>query len=302
MPPENPPTLFPLPGIRFLEVSGADAEAFLNAQLSRNVAAKGADRAPLSAWHDSKGRVRALLRALRNAERWLLMIHGSDPCALIRNLTVFILRADVQLRDASAHWRGGAVLGDLDAWLATREAVLGETSGDVLSGDGVFLVRVSRQMAYLAGEKTRATFASELPAADGPQGELAEIRAGLLDLSPELADRFSPHMLNLDRLGVLAFDKGCYPGQEVIARVENLGNLKRRLFRFSAPLGEPPSVGAPLTDPSGVEVGEILRVARAGARRVEFLAVVRIDAVNAPLAFAGAPQVPLRRERLPGEP
>ncbi|MCY3732260.1 MAG: hypothetical protein OXF98_13045 [Rhodospirillaceae bacterium] len=302
MPLENPPTLFALPSLRFLEVSGADAEAFLNAQLSRNVAGRGSDRAPLSAWHDSKGRVRALLRALRNAERWLVMAHGSDPHALIRNLTVFVLRADVQLRDVSAHWHGGAVLGDLDAWLAARGAELGEASGDVLSGDGAFLVRVSRQMAYLAGEKTRATLASELPAADGPQGELAEIRAGLLDLSPELADRFSPHMLNLDRLGVLAFDKGCYPGQEVIARVQHLGNLKRRLFRFSAPLGEPPGVGSPLTDPSGVEVGEILRVARAGARRVEFLAVVRIDAVNEPLAFAGAPQVPIRKEPLPGEP
>ena len=134
MPLDNPPTLFPLPGLRFLQVGGADAEAFLNAQLSRNVPGRGSDRAPLSAWHESKGRVRALLRVLRSAERWLVMVHGGDPRALIRNLTVFILRADVQLRDVSAHWHGGAVLGDLDAWLAARDAELGETSGDVLSG------------------------------------------------------------------------------------------------------------------------------------------------------------------------
>ncbi len=108
-------------------------------------------------------------------------------------------------------------------------------------------------------------------------------------------------MLNLDRLGALAFDKGCYPGQEVIARIQNLGNVKRRLFRFSGPLREQPPAGSGLIDASGNEVGEVLRAARNDAQRVEFLAVVRVDAVEGSLAWIGEPETSLTRERLPGE-
>ena len=302
MPKQTAPTLSPLPGIRFIEVSGTDAETFLNAQLSRDVAESGSNRGTLSAWHDSRGRVLALLRALRNGDQWLLMAHGGDPDTMIRKLTVFVLRADVALRDASAEWRGGAVLGDVDAWLERRGASLGSRPGDATREDDVFLIRVSPEMAYLVAPiGASAKIESELSMANGPEGDLAEIRSGLVELSPELAARFLPQMLNLDRLGALAFDKGCYPGQEVIARIQNLGNVKRRLFRFSGPLHELPPVGSAIIDTSGVEVGEIVRAARAATQRVEFLGVIRVDAVEATLACIGEPQTPLAKERLPGE-
>ena len=294
--------LSPLPGIGFIEVSGADAETFLNAQLSRDVAESGPNRASLSAWHDSRGRVLALFRALRNGDRWLLMTHGGDPDALTRKLAVFVLRADVTLRDASAEWFGATVLGDIDSWFQSRGAGLGSQPGDVTQEDNTFFIRVNPEMAYVAAPAdARSRIESELPVANGSEGNLAEIRLGLVELSSELAARFSPQMLNLDQLGALAFDKGCYPGQEVIARIQNLGNVKRRLFRFSGSLREQPPAGSGLIDASGDEVGEVVRAARNDAQRVEFLAVVRVDAVAGSLAWIGEPETPLTRERLPGE-
>ena len=194
-------------------MSGTDAEMFLNAQLSRNVTESGANRGTLSGWHDSKGRVLALLRALRNGNQWLLMVHGGDPDTIIRKLTVFILRADVALRDVSAEWHGAAILGDVDAWFEHRGASLGSQPGDSTQKDHTFLIRATPEMAYLVRPiGVSSKIESELSIANHQEGDLAEIRSGLVELLPELAGRFSPQMLNLDRLGALAFDKGCYPG------------------------------------------------------------------------------------------
>ena len=283
-------------------MSGTDAEMFLNAQLSRNVTESGANRGTLSAWHDSKGRVLALLRALRNGNQWLLMVHGGDPDTIIRKLTVFILRADVALRNVSAEWHGAAILGDVDAWFEHRDASLGSQPGDSTQKDHTFLIRATPEMAYLVRPiGVSSKIESELSMANHQEGDLAEIRSGLVELLPELAGRFSPQMLNLDRLGALDFDKGCYPGQEVIARTQNLGNVKRRLFRFSGPLRELPPVDSVIIDTSGVEVGKIVRVARANTQRVEFLAVVNVDAIEGTLACISEPQTPLAKERLPSE-
>ena len=296
---ETPAMLCALPGIRFIEVTGADAQTFLNAQLSRDV--DGSDGA-LAAWHDSRGRVLALLRALRDGEQWLLMAHGGDPAALIRKLAVYVLRADVQFKDASADWRGAAILGDADHWLESHGTTLGPDPGDTLHTDGLFVIRVNPSLSYLAARKAKyAKIESELSTAEATQGELAEIALGRINLSADLSARFSPQMLNLDRLGALAVDKGCYPGQEVIARIQNLGNVKRRLFRFSGPLNEIPPLGSTLTDVNGTDVGEIVRAAPTDNQRVELLAVVRIDATDDTLVVGAEPETPLTRESLPGE-
>jgi tRNA-modifying protein YgfZ len=84
-------------------------------------------------------------------------------------------------------------------------------------------------------------------------------------------------MLNLDRLGAISFTKGCYPGQEIVARAQNLGEVKRRLARFRAGTGARPESGGVLIDAASQPVGEIDRVAAAGTG-YELLAVTRIDA------------------------
>ena len=145
-----------------------------------------------------------------------------------------MLRADVQLRNVRSEWQAAALLGNPEPMLAARSVTLGAEPGDAATANGAFVIRVGPQLAYLvAAGATLGGFGNDCPAGHVEAGAVAEIRLGLVALVPELAGRYTAHMLNLDRLGAVAFDKGCYPGQEVIARTRNLGRVKRRVFRFS---------------------------------------------------------------------
>ena len=318
------PVLCPLTDMGVIEVTGTDAEAFLNALLSRNVHVRQPSQATLAAWLDARGRVLALFRVLCAGDRWLLLTRGADIDALVRRLGMFVLRTNVKLRDLSSQWLAAAVLGGIESWLESRSIALGGRTGDVASANGAFLIRVSPRLVYLvsvevapgdsAGEVsggladktpgdwaggTLGDWADDIPWGTEELATLEEIRLGLVNLSLQLTGRFTAHMLNLDRLGALAFDKGCYPGQEVVARTQNLGTVKRRVFRFSGALENEPTVGTALLDSRGSQVGEVVRAVTIGESRVELLAMIRIDAASGVLACATDASAPLTREALP---
>ena len=301
--PENFETaLCALADMGVIEVTGDDAEGFLNGQLSHDVSSRLPSRATLAAWLDARGRVLALFRAIRTGDHWLLLARETDIDALIRRLKMFVLRADVRLRDVSSDWFTAAALGDIDSWLASRSVRLSRQTGATATMNGAFFVRVGPRLVYLvsAGATTWES-AHEIPAIAEETVALEEIRLGLVNLVPRLAGRFTAHMLNLDRLGALAYDKGCYPGQEVVARTQNLGAVKRRVFRFGGNLKREPTVGTALMDSGGSQVGEVVRSATVGESRVEMLAVVRIDSATGTLTCATEPGSALTRESLPGE-
>lgn len=296
------PVLCPLTDMGVIEVTGSDAEAFLNAQLSQNVNSGLPSRATLAAWLDARGRVLALFRVLRAGDRWLLLTRRADVEALIRRLRMFVLRADVQMCNQSSQWLAAAAIGGIEPWLESRSLALGSGTGDAATADGAFLIRGSPRLAYLvsAGE-TPGDWAGDIPSGAEESAALEEIRLGLVNLAPELTGRYTAHMLNLDRLGAVAFDKGCYPGQEVVARTQNLGTVKRRVFRFSGELAHEPTVGTTLLDSGGSQVGEVVRAVTTGESRVDLLAVVRIDSATEALTCAAEPATALTRESLPRE-
>ena len=293
------PALCPLTDMGAIEVTGADAEAFLNAQLSRNVSAR---QATLAAWLDARGRVLAVFRVLRAGDRWLLLTRGADADALIRRLSMYVLRADVRLCNLSAQWFAAALIGGIEPWLESRSIALGSQTGDTAAANGAFLIRVGRRSVYLlsAGE-TPGDWPGGIPSGPEESAALEEIRLGLVHVAPQMTGRYTAHMLNLDRLGALEYDKGCYPGQEVVARTRNLGTVKRRTFRFSGELEREPAVGTALLDSGGSQVGEVIQAAAAGASRVELLAVIRIDSATGALTCSTEPGLALTRESLPWE-
>ena len=294
--------LCPLPDMGVIEVTGSDTEAFLNAQLSRNVNSAQPSRTTLAAWLDARGRVLALFRAIRAGDGWLLLTRGADVNALIRRLSMFVLRADVQLRNLSAEWLAAAALGGIEPWLESRSISLGSRTGDATTVNGALLIRVGPRLVYLvsAGEAPE-NLAGDIPSGAEESAALEEIRLGIVNLVPELIGRYTAHMLNLDRLGALAFDKGCYPGQEVVARTQNLGTIKRRVFRFSGDSELEPTVGTALLDSEGSRAGEVVRAVTISESRIELLAVVRIGAAAGTLTCATEPGMALTRESLPGE-
>lgn len=118
------------------------------------------------------------------------------------------------------------------------------------------------------------------PAATDPA--LALIRAGQPLIDSATSEEWIPQMLNLDLLGGISFSKGCYTGQEIVARTQHLGRIKRRMFRYAADVAPPAAKSALTAD--GQKVGEVVVAARAGTG-CELLAVVNLDARDRPLAL-----------------
>jgi len=282
------PRYCPTPSYGCIEVRGADAASFLHGQLSRAVDALDGAEAPLAGWHDPRGRVRALLRVVRRGDRWLLVTQSDVVTATARRLAMFVLRAAVTIAPAS-DVAVAALLGGDGAWLAAQGLGDGALANGVVSLGELAFVRLGPTLRQVIGPRAALDrFAAQLAHAPENDAQLAEIRLGLPAVGALVVEHFVAQMLNLDLLDAVSFDKGCYPGQEVIARVRHLGSVKRRMRRYGCEAATPPAAGSAVANPDGVDVGEVVRAARADAG-VEVLAVVDHLAAAATLTVAGAP-------------
>ena len=293
--------LCPLSGLGFIRVEGADAESFLHGQLSQSIQGLGPHQAPLAAWHSAAGRVKAIFRVLRMGEDWLLVTDYDVATAVTADLRRFVLRAAVTISDDGDRWRAAALIGATDSWLERHEIGLGHDSGQRVNVNGLIWLRVGPQLVHVIGAGAAITkLEAELPQGGSGAATVAEISLGLPRLTPELQDRFIPQMLNLDLLGALDESKGCYPGQEIIARTQNLGSVKRRIIRFSADLSRVPGIETAILNEASAAVGEVVRSSKV-ADKFEILAVMRLDSLDQQLVSEVEPSVPLRRESLPYE-
>jgi folate-binding protein YgfZ len=290
------PRYGPLPEQGCIEVRGADAGAFLHGQLSRAVDSLDGTRAPLAGWHDAKGRLRALVRVLRMPDRWLLLTPQSVVPSAATRLRMFVLRAKVELA-ASQDWQTAALTGADDSWLDAHDVPSSTPLGGVVARGNLQWIRIGEQLWHAVGSAASIeSFAPSVPRASSDDAALAEIRLGIPSVDSALVERFVPQMLNLDLLDALSFDKGCYPGQEVIARVHHRGSVKRRMRRYACAAAAAPAPGTAVLGAGG-DVGEVVRAARAGTEAdIELLAVVDHAAVGGPLRVGDAT---LREQPLP---
>jgi hypothetical protein len=260
-----------------IAVAGPGAEAFLQAQLSNDVEGLGTDDSRLATWCDAKGRVLAVLRVLRRDEDFLLILPRVLVSPVLQRLRRFVLRAHVELRDAGGELAIRGMFGE-------PEPVHGLPPNTV-ARDG------ARQYLTLPGPQSRCLVIAppnEAPeAANATAWRRVEILAGLPQIYPETQGRFVPQMLNLHWLGGIDFHKGCYPGQEIVARLEYRGKLARRLFRGVLDAVETPPPGTPVTDAEGAVRGEVVE-AVPGPEGQDLLAVLRVDAADESLRIDGA--------------
>lgn len=268
-----------------LEARGDDAAVFLHGQLSQAVADLDTTHAPLAGWADARGRIRALLRVCRQRDRWLLMTPRDGADDLVKKLRMFVLRAKVTI-DVAADFGVAAVLGNDDAWFARRGIPPETAPNRLVSLAELTFVRIGPSYWQVLGTPAALdVLAAELTATNEAAAALAEIELGIPAITKALGERFVAQMLNLDELDAVSFDKGCYPGQEIIARVHNLGGVKRRARRYEAAM-EPPAPGT-LVLAAEAAVGEVVRSAAAPSG-CELLAVVDHAAADRALTCNGA--------------
>jgi tRNA-modifying protein YgfZ len=263
------PQPFPLASLRSLAVTGADARSFLQNQLSSDLNEVTETRGQFSAWHDPKGRVLAFLRLLPWADGFLLVLPAALAESTERRMRMYVLRAKVMLA------AGPPVYG-LFAATGAHSAVDGlpplpEDELAAVCRDGLTILRLPGAKRWLiAGELGECAAAD----ADLAGWEFAEVAAGLPEIYPETSGQFIAQMLNLDRIGAVSFTKGCYPGQEIVARAHHLGRVKRRARLFTAE-GAPPEPGTSLMASGGT----VVRAAAQGAGCL-VLAVVDVDSAG----------------------
>jgi tRNA-modifying protein YgfZ len=261
------PPLFPMSSLRSLAVSGEDARRFLQNQLSSDLDQVTTTRGQLSAWHDPKGRVLAILRILPQPEGFLLLLNAGLLPTVAQRMQMFVLRAKVQLSP------GPQVFALPDSG---HEAT-GVVAGLVLETEPLSAGCTATVSALRMPGRTGWLLAGELESAASPDAaaeaawDRAEVEAGLPEVYPETTGQFVSQMLNLDRIGAVSFTKGCYPGQEIVARAHHLGRVKRRIRLFRT-TGAPPAPGTSLAESRGTVVR-----AAAGDGACPVLAVVPED-------------------------
>ncbi|MEM9404330.1 MAG: hypothetical protein AAGA44_17815 [Pseudomonadota bacterium] len=243
-----------------IRISGDDRAGFLQGQLTQNVDRLSQTGTLSTAWCSPKGRVLLTGRLLACPNSIGLFLPISTVESAIARLSMYRLRAKVEfevdetlrcLAFSAAAVRDPLALDDASALSARLGAVTTGPLHAVALGDTVEVFGTT--------DALRDAGLSDQVALGELHWRQARIEAGRPDIDSSNAERFTPHMLNLDRLEALSFDKGCYTGQEVVARTEHLGKVKRRLRPYRLMSAEV-NVGDKLSL-DGTDVGECVNVA-----------------------------------------
>jgi tRNA-modifying protein YgfZ len=303
-------SILSLPHLGALRFTGADALSFLQGQVSNDTQRLAGNTPLLAAYSSAQGRVLALIYLIPHSSGVIAILPREILGSTLERMRKFILRAKVRIEDASGSLIVAGVCATTPVSAAYEE------------NDGIGVAAVghdaSRCWVLAPPEKLRlaavhSTGSESLTGSEGSTGSadateearfeqqwrLADIRAGLPQIYAVTSEAFVAQMLNLDLLDGISFSKGCYTGQEIIARTQHLGRIKRRLFRLQLPAGNW-QVGQSLRLTDGRQ-GRLTEVAQSNGR-IEALAVLSVDpgsaiASNAPTEIlVDARELPLPYE------
>ena len=228
----------PLPHLGVIQAQGEDAANFLHNQLSNDVLLLPVGQSRLAAFCSAKGRMQASFILVKTAPDTVLLVLSLDLLAqTLKRLSMFVLRAKVKMSDATSQWQLRGLMGD-----SARAAVGQAAPWQTMAQEGAHAVAL---YPAVLGESRipRALWIAPaghaLPAgADAPTDvwQWAEVMSGVTLVSQPVFEAFVPQMLNYESVGGVNFKKGCYPGQEVVARSQFRGTLKRRTALVHSPV------------------------------------------------------------------
>jgi folate-binding protein YgfZ len=263
-----------------LRAAGEDARAFLHAQLTNDIEHLLPGQARYAGWCSAKGRLLATFLVVPYSGGFLLQLSRDLVPTVAKRLSMFVLRSKLKITDVSAEW------GQFGQWRDDGPAPLA-----VQEQDGTITVGVEAGRSLVLAEGASGHLAPNRPEEDW---SLAEVRAGRVLIAQQTQDQFVPQMVNLELAGGVDFRKGCYPGQEIVARAQYRGEVKRRMYRLKGAVLKPGqelySDNAP-GQPSGTVINsageESLAVLQTSA--VEAKSAIRTQAQAAPLEVLPLP-------------
>ena len=294
-----------LDGLTLIRIDGSDAPAFLQGQFTNDVDALAPERWHWTGYCSVRGRLLAIGRLLRNGPVFHLEVPVELRDDLSTRLRRFVMRSKVALSPLTLRWRAVALTGPGAIAAAAQEL------GATFAGDqGVLALPAAVMLAVGAGRAHLYFDADAMPRLATVTGALADdasaadwrttdLRAGVPWIMAATQDAFVPQMVDLDVIGGVSFAKGCYPGQEIVARSRYLGEVKRRLhFCRTDAIA---AAGAAI-DAGGQTVGKVLASVPSDADGYDVLAVIDGEAAKGAdllIADTGSPVYGVRRARPP---
>ncbi len=282
-----------------IRASGPDARSFLNGQLTQDVMQLGLDQARLAGYCSAKGRLLASFVVWPVADDELLLACSADLlAATLKRLSMFVLRAKCKLSDASAERALWGAVGT-----AAQQVQVGPLSAPwQMTGSGPTRV-IRLPDAQLDGQPVARCLidapaqdpAPASPALDSAAWLALEVRSGVPRIVAATSEQFVPQMVNFELVGGVNFQKGCYPGQEVVARSHYRGTLKRRSFALGGT--EPMAPGQEIFHSADRDqpAGLVALAGSLGEGRFDALAELKLSALADGTLHLGHPDGPLLR-------
>jgi tRNA-modifying protein YgfZ len=294
-----------------IRVDGADATTFLQSQLTNDVAHLGTEALRLNGYCTPKGRLLATFHQWRDGDAFVLQLPRELVAPVAKRLSMFVLRAKARLTDISEQQATYALLGPQSS-AALASAGINPPSQAWAStvNAGVRVSRLpaaprvaERFLVTLATGATLPAALASLPVVASDAWWWSEVAAAVPTVFAATQERFVPQMINFEVLGGVDFKKGCYPGQEIVARSQYLGKLKRRMHVAHAEVDDPPSAGSDVFQSTQEQaIGTVVMAARAPGGGVELLFEAPLDRVESGRLHIGSADGPaLRIEPLPYE-
>lgn len=298
--------LVDLAEIALIHVAGPEAASFLQGQLTNEV--RSLSGAVPAAYCNAQGRVLGLFLVIPWEDGFVLQTHQSLAEGLLRRLRMFVLRAKVTLEPAALPVRLGVAGPHAPRILAELGLMTPAKAGGVHTAEGLTLLWLPGSgsrfeiFCHTPDHPALAPLRTRLAPAGTRAWAWLDIQEGIPSVTAATAELFVPQMLNLDALQGISFTKGCYPGQEIVARTHYLGRLKQRMYRARVQSEQPVVAGTPLFAPNfpGQSVGTVVDAEMAPDGDYVLLAVIQIASVEAGVVSLVSAEGPtLQWESLP---
>ncbi|KVE71503.1 YgfZ/GcvT domain-containing protein [Burkholderia vietnamiensis] len=297
---DAPAACMPLAQFGVIDVAGDDAATFLHGQLTNDIEHLDAASARVAGYCSPKGRLLASFLAWREGHGVRLLVSKDVQAAVQKRLSMFVLRAKAKLSDASDAVAVVGFSGDVRDALSGVFDALPDGVHVKVDGPAGVLIRVpdaaGRQRYLWIGPRAEvdariAALAGTLPVVSPAVWDWLDVRAGEPRITQPVVEQFVPQMVNFDVIGAVNFRKGCYPGQEVVARSQYRGTIKRRTA-LAHVAGETDSVRAGVelfhSDDPGQPCGMIVNAAAAPAGGVDALVEIKLAALDSGTVHVGA--------------
>ena len=268
-----------------IAVAGDDAGQFLHGQFTNDVQALAVGEAQWNGWCSAKGRLLATFLLVRRADEFLILLPAEIAASFAKRLGMFVLRSKVKIRDLSQLYARIGLAGDGAREIVTRHWDTPPQPMHAIEQGAAIVVALDAQR-----------FVALVPAASAPElwelfgksagandaWRLAGIRAGVPVITAATQEAFVPQMANFDLVGGVSFKKGCYPGQEIVARTQYRGILKKRMALGHVDGAEAPRPGENVYSSAFGEqsAGTIVEAAPAPEGGFDALVVAQIESLE----------------------